>query len=411
MKPHALRRDSEPRMPAVPASAVVPAPRGGRLVRRSLGTMVGSVVARRYHITDTIGAGGMGSVYEAVDLQTGSPVALKALRPGAYDPVRLKRLRREARTMTAVRSEHVCQVHYLGVERGTPFIVMERLHGETLRTRLREQGPLPIDEAVAIAVQLLDALSATHEAGIVHRDVKPSNVFLTQGRPDQEDCVKLIDFGLAKLVRSGGPVSESAEAERVDDDLTSAELVAGTLHYLAPEQLLAVADLDERVDVYAAGVTLFEMLTGHRAYQGTYSEVVHDIILSEPPTVSASRPDLPSVFDDVLAMAMAKSRDRRFASAKAFKRALLAAYEDVAVVVSAHKSGIVPTFRRDRLPSASVRLEDFGGDRTMVDEELPTLRPPPMARRSPETETTREEDDYRDDVPTLRPPPIARIVG
>jgi serine/threonine-protein kinase len=353
---------------------VIPAPRG-RLVRRSLSTMVGCVVARRYRITDTIGSGGMGSVYEAVDLQTGAQVALKALQPGAYDPIRFKRLRLEAKVMTAVHSEHVCRVHHLGVERGTPFIVMERLHGETLRSRLTEDGPLPVGEAVAIACQLLDALTATHEAGVIHRDVKPSNVFISELSSDEAPIVKLIDFGLAKVIRA----HEAPESERATgEELSSAEMVAGTLHFLAPEQLLSVADLDERVDVYAAGVTLFEMLAGHRAFRGTYSEVIHDIVFSEPPRVTASRPDLPQVFDEVLAMAMAKSRDRRFASAQAFKRALLAAWGECD-----HErplqSGVCPVISSENEhPTMSERPEQIHPEYTIVDEELPTLRPPPM---------------------------------
>jgi serine/threonine-protein kinase len=368
---------------------VIPAPRG-RLIRRSLETMFGCVVARRYRITDTIGSGGMGSVYEAIDLQTGCAVALKALQPGAYDPIRLKRLRREAKTMTAVRSEHVCQVHHLGVERGTPFIVMERLHGETLRNRLTEEGALSASDAVAITCQLLDALTATHAAGIIHRDVKPSNVFLAS-KGDESPRVKLIDFGLAKIVRSDA-IGESEVA--IDNEISSSEVVAGTLHFLAPEQLLAVGDLDERVDVYAAGVTFFEMLTGHRAYRGTYSEIIHDIVFNPPPKVTETRQDLPGVFDDVLAMAMAKSRDRRFASAAAFKRALLAAWESVRDRVQL-RSGVCPTLASSTPPEArgevlalandaspspmALAVAGEEPDATMIDPDLPTLRPPPAA--------------------------------
>ncbi len=111
-----------------------------RLVRRSLDTIHGAVIGGRYRVLAQLGVGGMGSVYEALDLETGCKVALKALQPGAHSPERLKRLRREAATATAISSNHVCKVHYLGVDRGTPFIVMERLHGETLRTRLDEEG-------------------------------------------------------------------------------------------------------------------------------------------------------------------------------------------------------------------------------------------------------------------------------
>jgi serine/threonine-protein kinase len=325
----------------------------------------------------------MGSVYEAVDLQTGQVVAIKALQPGAYDPTRLKRLRREAKTMTAVHSAHVCRVHHLGVEGGNPFIVMERLHGETLRTRLSEDGPLPVGEAVAIASQLLDALTATHEAGVIHRDVKPSNVFISANE-GAAPIVKLIDFGLAKIARP----SDAPESERaVEGDLTAAEMVAGTLHFLAPEQLLSVHDLDERVDVYAAGVTLYEMLAGHRAFRGTYSEVIHDIVFSEPPRITAVRPSLPPVFDDIIAMAMAKARDRRFHSAQAFKRALLAAWAEYERTTPSFESGVCPTMEGDDVtafPREARRPSYHEVEYTMVDEELPTLRPPPMVQMANE---------------------------
>jgi len=318
----------------------------------------------------------MGSVYEAVDLQTGMPVALKALQPGACDAIRLRRLRREAVTMTTVHSAHVCKVHYLGVERGTPFIVMERLYGETLRTRLAEGGALPAWEAIAIACQLLDALTATHAAGVVHRDVKPSNLFLTEsGSNDGANVphVKLIDFGLARVRAESSPLPQR--------EITPAEVVAGTLHYLAPEQLLGGGDVDERVDVYAAAVTVFEMLTGRRAYAGTYAEVLHDICLNEPPLVTSLKPDLPDLLDDVMAMAMAKTRERRFASAHAFKRALLAAWESRMVSPA---SGIQPALHP---PPLSTDPED----------DIPTLRPPPFLPGDDDTSNHAE-------VPTLIPP-------
>jgi serine/threonine-protein kinase len=384
------------------SSGVVPAPRG-RLTRPCLSTMQGCVVARRYRITDTIGAGGMGSVYEAVDEQTGCEVALKALQPGAYDPIRLKRLRREARTMTAVRSEHVCKVHYLGVERGTPFIVMERLHGDTLRSRLREFGPLSLGEAVAVTCQLLDALTATHEAGVIHRDVKPSNVFLAH--VGETTTVKLIDFGLAKVMRT----AEDGE-KHADDDLTSHEMISGTLHFLAPEQLLAIGDLDERVDIYAAGVTLFEMLTGHRAFRGTYSEIIHEIVLGTIPSVRDSRPELPEMLDEVIRTAMAKSREQRYQSAEAFKTALLEAWnacdQDYAPESSINEMAESGVF-------AVTQTEHESHEHTFVDHDLPTLRPPPGAGDecwdlgSGQFSNDMGSDD--DGRPTLRPLAPSRI--
>ncbi|CAN5922933.1 hypothetical protein BH11MYX4_BH11MYX4_70110 [soil metagenome] len=297
---------------------VVAAPR--TLVRRSFGSMRGCVVGKRYRITRAIGAGGMGTIYEAIDLQTGCEVALKALTRSLGNVNALKRLRREAETAVAVRSDYVCQVHYLGVDDGTPFIVMERLHGEPLRARLRALGALSLGDAFAIACQLLDALAATHATGVIHRDVKPSNIFMTSPRGDKPR-LKLIDFGLAKILRGNGPR---------DGHLTDPDNIPGTLHYLAPEQLLG-APIDQRIDVYAAGLALYEMLSGVRAYSGeTLAGLVRRIVFDAPPTVTHLRDDLPPAIDDVLAMALAKDPERRFLTAGAFRRALAAVCEGAA---------------------------------------------------------------------------------
>ena len=303
------------------ASRVAPAPR--TLVRRSFGSMRGCVVAKRYRITRAIGAGGMGTIFEAIDLQTGCEVALKALTRVDGNVNALKRLRREAETAVAVRSDYVCQVHYLGVEEGTPFIVMERLHGEPLRARLSALGALSLDDAFAITCQLLDALAATHATGVIHRDVKPSNIFMTSAR-GKKPRLKLIDFGLAKVLHANdlGAVARTGH-------ITSPDNIPGTLHYLAPEQLLG-GTIDQRVDVYAAGLALYEMLSGVRAYTGeTLDGLVRRIIFEAPPGVTRLRDDLPAEIDDVLAMALAKDPQRRFLTAGAFRRALAAVCERV----------------------------------------------------------------------------------
>ena len=306
------RRIAAPRTPAPPSRT---------LVRRSFGSMSGCIVAKRYRIVRAIGAGGMGTVFEATDLQTGCTVALKALSRTSGNTNALKRLRREAETAVAVRSDYVCQVHYLGVEHGTPFIVMERLHGEPLRARLSALGALPLGDAFAITCQLLDALAATHATGVIHRDVKPSNVFLTSERGERPR-LKLIDFGLAKVLQSNGDGGFASTA-----DITSPDNIPGTLHYLAPEQLLGTP-VDQRVDIYAAGLALYEMLAGVRAYTGdTLDVLVRRIIFEAPPGVAQLRDDLPPEIDDVLAMALAKDPERRFRSAGAFRRALVAVCE------------------------------------------------------------------------------------
>jgi eukaryotic-like serine/threonine-protein kinase len=320
--PPANRNRSSPSgiVPTVrpPGPSVVPAPR--TLVRRAFGWMGGCVVGKRYRITRAIGSGGVGTIFEAIDLQTGCEVALKALSRVDGNVNALKRLRREAETAVAVRSDYVCQVHYLGVEDGTPFIVMERLHGEPLRARLGALGALPLADAFAITCQLLDALSATHATGVIHRDVKPSNIFMTSAR-GARPRLKLIDFGLAKLLQAD--VSSISRRGHI----TAPDNIPGTLHYLAPEQLLG-APIDQRVDVYAAGLALYEMLSGVRAYSGeTLDGLVRRIIFEALPRVFDLRDDLPPEIDDVLAMALAKDPNRRFLTAGAFRRALVAVCE------------------------------------------------------------------------------------
>ncbi len=312
---------SAPRTAQALSRPATPAGASRTLVRRTFGSMDGCVVAKRYRIVRAIGAGGMGTVFEAVDLQTGCVVALKALTRVAGNTNGLKRLRREAETALAVRSDYVCQVHYLGVEQGTPFIVMERLHGEPLRARLSALGALPLADAFAIESQLLDALAATHATGVIHRDVKPSNVFMTSAR-GARPRLKLIDFGLAKVLQSNDDGSFARTAH-----ITSPDIIPGTLNYLAPEQLLGTP-VDQRVDVYAAGLALYEMLSGERAYAGDSLDVlVRRIIFEAPPRVTQLRDDLPDAIDDVLAMALAKDPERRFHSAGAFRRALVAICE------------------------------------------------------------------------------------
>ena len=203
-------------------------------------------------------------------------------------------------------------------------------------------------------LQLLDALTATHEAGIIHRDVKPSNVFLVSSR-HEPPRIKLIDFGLAKRLRR----DRTAPTEDDKCDVTPADGVAGTLAYLTPEHLLGVGDLDERVDVYAAGIMFFELLTGKRADQeASFEETVREILLGEPLRPTDVRRTIPAVFDDVVGMATARARERRFSTAKAFRRALVAAWRQPAPVL---QSGICPALRR-------------GDDDDDDDDDTPTMR-------------------------------------
>ena len=210
-----------------------------------------------YEITEPIGAGGMGEVYKAIDTRLDRTVAIKVLAAHLADsPERKQRFEREARTISKLNHPNICTLYDIGSQDGTDFLVMEFIEGETLADRLT-RGPLSCNEALEYAIQITDALAKAHRAGIVHRDLKPANIMLTKMG------VKLLDFGLAKLVETESGAADSS-APTVQKDLTHERAVIGTPRYMAPEQL-AGAKADARTDLYAFGLVLREMLTGKKS--------------------------------------------------------------------------------------------------------------------------------------------------
>jgi serine/threonine-protein kinase len=299
-------------------------PGSKQLRRNAPGLVDGTIVAGRYQIGARIGSGGMGVVHAAVEISTGREVAIKALNATAFTTENLRRFRREARTAASVKHRHVCAVHYLGVEAGTPFIVMERLTGETLRRRLSETGPTSAADAITIMLQLLEGLSVAHAAGVLHRDIKPGNIFITTPRGDSP-AIKIIDFGLAKLLPATAWKPRPEVPPEELSAITTTDVIPGTPFYLAPEQVAGSRNLDERVDVWAAGLTLYEMLSGKRAHDApSYVDLVSEILLRPLPPLSSFRSDLPVGLDAVLDRAIAKDRANRYSNAKAFRAALTA---------------------------------------------------------------------------------------
>ena len=220
---------------------------------------------------DLLGAGGMGSVYRALDPSLGREVAIKALA-GTFrgDSASLRRFEREARVLATLSHPNIATIY--GFERldGSPYLVLERVDGETLANRLR-RGAIPVDEALGIATQIVAGLEEAHGKGDVHRDLKPSNVMLT---PDGR--VKLVDFGLAKTTRAAAARDVSAEP------ITAPGVVLGTARYMSPEQVKG-EDVDVRTDVWAFGCVLYEMLTGRPAFAGrSVSEVVAAVLRDDP---------------------------------------------------------------------------------------------------------------------------------
>ena len=268
--------------------------------------LVGRVVGDRYGVTKLLGMGGMGEVFEAEHLALGRLVAIKVVRGDlAGDRATGARLRHEARVAAAVDHPNVCEVFDVGrLEDGSPFVVMERLHGRTLADRLRAEGMLPWPELRDIATQVLSALTAAHEKGIVHCDLKPENVFLGQ-RTGIAPVAKVLDFGIAK---TGGP-------EEAALTLAGAGSVPGTPFYMSPEQARGDRDLDGRVDLWAVGVMLYEGLTGRRPFDASnYNALLMQILTARHPVVGSLRRGVPAGLDEVVDRALAKARSERYAS-------------------------------------------------------------------------------------------------
>jgi serine/threonine protein kinase len=271
------------------------------LIGRSLG---------HYQILSLLGAGGMGEVYLARDANLGRQVAVKLL-PAEYtrDAERVRRFQREARAASALNHPNILTIHEIGADAGgAHYIVSEFVAGHTLRMLLQD-GRLEIRQAVAIAEQVANALNVAHEAGIVHRDIKPENVMV---RPD--GLVKVLDFGLAKLIETPTPAANS-DASTLPKLSTEAGVVMGTAHYRSPEQARGLK-VDARTDIFSLGVMLYEMVAGRRPFEGaTTSEVIAAILRDEPPSLRQHCAEAPPELERITAKCLTKEREARHQSA------------------------------------------------------------------------------------------------
>lgn len=260
-----------------------------------------------YEVQSLLGAGGMGEVYRGHDPRLGRDVAVKVL-PHLFseDPERLRRFEQEGRAAAALNHPNILAIYDVGTtEEGIPYVVSELLEGETLRQCLK-RGPLPVRKAVDLALQMASGLAAAHDKGIIHRDLKPENLFLTKG-----GHLKILDFGLAKLVRS--PVSHEA---RTLTEGTEAGVVMGTVGYMPPEQVRGFA-VDQRSDIFAAGAIMYEMLSGKRAFRGeTHADTIDAILNQDPPALSATNPAVPPAFERIVRRCLEKNPDERFHSVR-----------------------------------------------------------------------------------------------
>ena len=278
--------------------------------------IVGQTVSH-YRVLSKLGGGGMGVVYEAEDLRLGRHVALKFIPEHlAKNSISLERFTREARAASQLNHPNICTIHDIDDNNEHPFIVMEKLEGESLKQRIHGK-PLELEDLLDIAVQVADALAASHAKGIVHRDIKPANIFLT---PNGQ--VKILDFGLAKLAKSDQGVGTTTDTS-LEESLTQVGVIPGTAVYMSPEQARS-EDLDVRSDIFSFGVVLFEMATGKKPFTGTNVVMtLHAVINSKPASPRSINPAVPAELEAIIGKAMEKDRNLRYKNAAEMKADLV----------------------------------------------------------------------------------------
>jgi len=303
---------------------------------------VGDVVEEKYEITRLIGEGGMGTVFEARHLRLGRKVALKFLRANlANSPEAASRFMREARAAATIGSEHVVDVMDVSqTVEGSPYLVMEYLEGEDLSRIIGREGPFAPARAALLTIQLCQALATAHSKGIIHRDVKPENMMIER-RYDGTERLKVLDFGLVKF---------RLAAEGQTAKLTASGATLGTPYYMAPEQAMGEKDLDHRVDVYSAGVVLFQMLTKAMPFDGeTYAEILVKAATRPPLRPREVRPELTPDLEAIVLRAIAREPTQRFQSAVELAQAITPYTAGTAPAVM----GMAPTMLPRTAPPSS----------------------------------------------------------
>ncbi len=347
----------------------------GRTAARSpVGQKIG-----RYKILSELGAGGMGEVYLAEDISLGRKIALKLLPDSfTHDADRLRRFQQEARAASALNHPNIVTIHEIGEQAGRRFIATELIEGQTLRHRLAD-GPLDLGEALDIALQAASALAAAHEAGIVHRDVKPENVMLRR-----DGYVKVLDFGLAKLVGTKGGRVSDPEATTAMLGGTSPGVVMGTAHYMSPEQARGL-ETDARTDIWSLGVVLYEMLAGRAPFEGaTTADVTVSILEREPPLLGAPEGEFPAELDWIVRKALRKDRGERYQTARELLGDLRAVKQDLEFEAKLGRAPVSTVSRSGPPQTGATTNEAAVAARTdeIKEAQTPTAAPRSVRRRA-----------------------------
>ncbi len=366
--------------------------------RSESGYAPGRILLGKYQIVRKLGVGGMAEVYQAVHLQLGSQVALKLPLGRHTTAVGGARLLREAQVAASLDPERVVRVYDIGtLEEGTPFIVLEYLAGKTLAEALSDSGRFPVKMAAHYVFEACLGLSEAHRRGIVHRDVKPSNLFV-EVRPDGSEKLKILDFGIASIRAA------AAHGDEVTT-LTDSSVPIGSPPYMAPEQLRGVTDIDARCDVWALGVTLYQLVSGALPFRGSATALIASIVSDPPPSLRSFDREIPADLERVVLRCLSKDAKDRYASASELAEALRP-FLDPSVLVSSTDRKSAPhassgvTIRRVGIVVAACAVVALGAVTSHLwrgDSDHAGADPSKLS--GPQTSLAPARDDARTTVP------------